>query len=63
NVNDDTFCAIWNSEKYRKFRQQAADLNKKALLKEGCKCHSCVDYGANLGIYRKLHPIKARKLI
>ncbi len=62
NIFYSSFITIWNSEKYHRFRQQAIGINKETLLQEGCKCYSCVDYGPNLGIYRKLHPIKAKKI-
>lgn len=62
NIFHSSFIDIWGSEKYYRFRQQALGINKDVLLRKGCKCYSCVDYAPNLGIYRKLHPIKAKKI-
>ncbi len=62
NIKQNSFRDIWYSDAYRKFRKQSFSLDKKAVLKEGCKCFSCVDHGTNLGIYRKLHPFKAKRL-
>lgn len=62
NIAHSSFITIWNCEKYQRFRQQAIGINKESLFQNGCKCHSCVDYSANLGIYRKLHPIKATRV-
>lgn len=61
NIKKQSFYDIWYSKKYKQFREQGLDLNKKNLMKDGCKCFSCVDYGLNFGVYRKLHPIKARR--
>ncbi len=63
NIKQQNFIDIWNSEKYNRFRKKGLHVNKKHLAEEGCKCFSCVDYAANLGIYRKFHPIKAKNLL
>lgn len=62
NIHHSSFIDIWNSERYNRFRQQALDMDKNALLRKGCKCYSCVDYGPNIGIYRILHPFKAGRI-
>jgi MoaA/NifB/PqqE/SkfB family radical SAM enzyme len=62
NVNVSSFIDIWSSQEYHRFRQQSIRMDKQELIKRGCKCYSCVDFGSNRGIYRKLHPIKARML-
>ena len=62
NIHKSSFIDVWYSEEYKKFRQQAKGLDKKGLIQSGCKCFSCVDYGLNLGVYRRLHPFKSNKL-
>ena len=62
NIKQNSFIDIWYSDTYQKFRKQALHLDKKAARKAGCKCYSCVDYGTNLGIYGRLHPIKAKEI-
>lgn len=62
NIQHSSFIDIWNSDEYYKFRQQAISTKKGAVLRKRCKCYSCIDYGPNLGIYRMLHPIKARRI-
>ncbi|MBU2573293.1 MAG: radical SAM protein [Elusimicrobia bacterium] len=59
NINQDTFANIWNSEKYREFRQKSINILKNPKLVENCKCSSCVDFEFNFGVYRRLHPFKA----
>jgi MoaA/NifB/PqqE/SkfB family radical SAM enzyme len=55
NINNTSFIKIWNSQEYQKFRLEALKTNKNSFLKQDCKCYSCIDFGPNLGIYRKLH--------
>jgi MoaA/NifB/PqqE/SkfB family radical SAM enzyme len=62
NVRQQSFRDIWFSKAYADFRRQSLCLDKKAVLDAGCKCYSCVDFNNNLGIYRKLHPVKAKEL-
>jgi len=62
NVRKDSFSAIWNSEKYRDFRERSLNILKNPGLVQNCKCYSCIDFESNLGVYRKLHPLKARKI-
>lgn len=58
NINRTSFIEIWNSEEYQDFRREALKTNKELLMKKDCKCYSCIDYGPNLGIYKRLHPFR-----
>lgn len=60
-LSESKFSEIWRSPKYKDFRQESINIMRKAHLKDKCGCHSCADFTANLGIYRKLHPFKAKK--
>lgn len=62
NINKNSFKEIWNCEEYRKFRQQSINIQKNPKLVKNCKCFSCIDFGFNFGVYKKLHPIKAKKI-
>ncbi len=58
NINRASFIEIWNSKEYQDFRREALKTNKEFLMSKNCKCYSCIDYGPNLGIFRKLHPFR-----
>ncbi|MFH1258740.1 MAG: radical SAM protein [Elusimicrobiota bacterium] len=61
NIHNSSFYEIWYSKEYQKFRQESINIQKSPMLVKNCKCYSCIDFGFNLNIYRKLHPIKAKK--
>jgi MoaA/NifB/PqqE/SkfB family radical SAM enzyme len=63
NIKKRSFIDIWNSEKYKHFRGKGLNVNKKLLMQKGCKCFSCVDYGSNFGIFKKLHPFESKRCI
>lgn len=63
NIRNSSFTEIWNSEEYREFRKKSINIWKNPGLVNQCKCYSCIDFEFNLGIYRRLHPVKARKEI
>lgn len=62
NIHNNSFKNIWNSNEYRRFRQQSMNIRKNPKLVQNCKCFSCIDFEFNLGIYKNLHPIKAKNL-
>lgn len=62
NIRDISFAAIWKSEPYRQFRKQSINIWKNLHLVQKCKCSSCIDFEFNLGIYRRLHPFKAKRI-
>lgn len=61
NINHNTFAEIWNSEKYREFREKSINIFKNPKLVENCKCSSCVDFESNYGVYRRLHPFSGKE--
>jgi len=58
NIFKQSFRDIWNGKAYQEFREDAISINKRKTPIQGCECHSCFDYHANLILYRKLHPVK-----
>jgi radical SAM protein with 4Fe4S-binding SPASM domain len=62
NINKLSFTTIWNSEKYKQFRKKSINIWKNSNLVQKCKCSSCIDFEFNLGVYRKLHPLKAERI-
>lgn len=62
NIANSSFITIWNSEKYYQFREQSINIQKDTTLFKRCKCYSCTDHLLNLAVYRRLHPIKARRI-
>jgi radical SAM protein with 4Fe4S-binding SPASM domain len=62
NIRDTSFAAIWNSVQYQQFRKQSINIWKNPNLVQKCKCSSCIDFEFNLGIYRRLHPLKAERI-
>lgn len=62
NITNSSFITIWNSKKYRQFRQQSINIQKDTKLFKRCKCYSCTDHTLNLAVYQRLHPIKAKKI-
>ena len=51
---------IWYGGAYDEFRRAAAQINRRRTPVEGCSCYSCAVNGANLSVYRKLHPLSRR---
>jgi MoaA/NifB/PqqE/SkfB family radical SAM enzyme len=51
---------VWHGETYSAFRWMAHRINARGTPVGGCECGSCVHHAANLGMYRALHPIRAR---
>lgn len=63
NVNERSFIEIWNSKEYTKFRIKMRNIvNDKTIMKV-CSCHSCVHFSGSYGVYRKLHPLRARGVL
>ena len=62
NIRKDSFASIWNSGKYREFREKSLNILKNPKMVQNCKCSSCVDFEFNLGVYARLHPFKAGKI-
>lgn len=58
NIHNSSFFTIWNSREYQEFREKSINIRKNPVLIRKCKCSSCIDFEFNLGIYRKLHPLK-----
>jgi MoaA/NifB/PqqE/SkfB family radical SAM enzyme len=62
NIRNSSFYKIWYTKEYQKFRQQSINIQKNPMLVKNCKCYSCIDFEFNLGIYKRLHPFKAKKI-
>lgn len=56
NVFDAGFRAVWEGEAYREHRRKTLSLPKRSDPIQGCTCHQCVHYEANIRAYRTLHP-------
>lgn len=63
NIRNSSFTEIWNSKDYREFREKSINIWKNQELVHKCKCYSCIDFEFNLGVYRRLHPVKSKKEI
>jgi MoaA/NifB/PqqE/SkfB family radical SAM enzyme len=63
NLNEENFEEIWSGSEYSRFRKISNKISRSGGLISGCGCDSCVHASANLGIYKKLHPFKARRLL
>ena len=61
NAYETSFRAVWNSERYRRFRSEAGRLNRGGKPEQGCECKRCVHHEANFKAFKVLHPWKARK--
>jgi len=61
NIHNDSFAGVWSSEKYQQFRQKSINIQKDSEFVQNCKCYSCIDFEFNLGVYKRLHPIKAKR--
>lgn len=61
NITHSSLINIWNSREYQEFRQLSINIQKSSSLFKRCKCYSCTDHNMNLAVYRRLHPIKARR--
>ena len=59
NVYEQEFREIWHGETYRRLRKEALTINRNGKP-HGCTCKSCVNYAANLRIYRYFHPLRGR---
>jgi MoaA/NifB/PqqE/SkfB family radical SAM enzyme len=62
NIGESSFKNIWHSDQYKRFRQQSINIQKDGQLFKRCKCYSCIDHLLNFGVYRKLHPFKAKRI-
>lgn len=60
NVFEKGIREIWNGEVYRHLRKEAHTINTRKTPVTGCTCNSCVNYTANLRVYRNIHPIRGR---
>ncbi len=60
NVYENDFEKIWYGAPYRELRRKAATINRRNTPVDGCTCHSCVNFTANLRIYKMFHLIKGR---
>lgn len=63
NAADEGFSEIWNSAFYAQFRKEAFQINQRKTPVEGCLCASCPHRTANMEVYKKLHPLKRRRLM
>jgi MoaA/NifB/PqqE/SkfB family radical SAM enzyme len=62
-LNESHFKQIWEGQKYSAFRKISRKISSYGGEIKGCGCESCVHSSGNLGIYKKLHPFKARKFL
>ena len=60
NTYEKAFHEIWYGEGYRRFREEALQINSCKSRISSCDCHSCPHHTANLRVYKLLHPIKGR---
>jgi radical SAM protein with 4Fe4S-binding SPASM domain len=63
NLNEKHFKEVWEGPEYSRFRAISRKISKYEGVIRGCGCETCVHSSANLGIYKKLHPIRARRLL
>jgi MoaA/NifB/PqqE/SkfB family radical SAM enzyme len=63
NLNEKHFKEIWEGQEYSRFRVISRKISNNDGVISGCGCETCVHSSANLGIYKKLHPIRARRLL
>lgn len=63
NLKEKHFKEIWEGPEYSRFRAMSRKISQYDGVLRGCGCETCVHASANLGIYRKLHPIRARRLL
>jgi MoaA/NifB/PqqE/SkfB family radical SAM enzyme len=63
NLNEKHFKEIWEGQEYSRFRVISRKISKYHGVISGCGCETCVHASANLGIYKKLHPVRARRLL
>jgi radical SAM protein with 4Fe4S-binding SPASM domain len=63
NLNEKHFKEIWQGREYSRFRAISKKITQYDGVVRGCGCETCVHSSANLGIYKKLHPIRARRLL
>ena len=60
NVYDQPFSRIWNGEAYSQVRKEAVKIHQRQTPVRGASCFSCVNYMANLKVFRYLHPLQGR---
>ena len=63
NLNEKHFKQIWEGQEYSAFRKISRKISAHGGEISGCGCETCVHSSANLGIYKKLHPFKTRRLL
>ena len=51
---------IWEGAAYRDFRRAAGQINRRGAAVEGCSCDNCATNGANVRVFRRLHPLSRR---
>jgi hypothetical protein len=62
-LNEKLFKEIWEGQAYSRFRKISIKISRHGGVISGCGCETCVHASANLGIYKKFHPFKARRLL
>jgi MoaA/NifB/PqqE/SkfB family radical SAM enzyme len=62
-LNERRFEEIWDGPEYSRFRKISREIPRYGGVISGCGCGSCVHASSNLGIYKKLHPFKAQRLL
>jgi len=63
NAYEQGMAAVWSSPRYREFRRAAVLMNRSGRSPEGCHCESCPTNGANLAVFRRLHPLAGRRAL
>ncbi len=61
-VREASLESIWKGPAYRAFRRTAGRINKTGQAPAACACDSCCHSGANLRVYRLIHPLAGRRL-
>jgi len=62
-LDEKQFKEVWEGQEYSRFRKISTKISSYGGEISGCGCETCVHASANLGIYKKLHPFKARRLL
>jgi len=62
NVRNTPMPVLWHGAAYNAFRRAARRINRCGEPLAGCACGVCANSGANLRIFRALHPLSRRRL-